>query len=905
MDARRPSSPPAEESVEGRGEMTPQDRQASSNPLALSTTSLMKQLLQETPSPLPESPHSPLALSNPLPQSSSNDELDVCLNDVITLMTSQDVGLAMKSQKEKAGKKKTKFLTFAAKDCVSWFVSSQIVSTRETAVELGEKLHSNGLIRSTQGEFPFQDNEVSFHVVERKSKEKIKKRKQSLGNNSSLEEVTCRRLTDLPKRNVSSPLASPLKVVEAMRNPVTGLKIKNRRFLMKTYYRCFTGQDAVTWIVAEGFAPSRAEAVTVGKKCLEEGFFSHVLSEHSFEDSFLFYCFPEDLLSQPARGIKSIVKSSSSSAQPEYIYDFSILPPPHRYPGDPVGVRFALTCDENFLGGTRAVVRRLIQQYEPVLNLFSKDSSPFITLLPKALSGRRALVSPLLTVHVFAGTAPTLIKHAFEKEVTGSVLETLFRMDTTYMQLISDSMKLSGRLYLADFVKSLLKKVGKLAHRMGSCDWKKEAAVLFEKFARKILRSTLPSMMRKVLAAGTQACLSLFPTPEDASRRIVIALFFLRFLVPGIVSPGRFLDNPPVLSANEMTILKYVGRGVQALASSTGGSTLSAEMRESFRSLMPDMDEFCTAFARNDPIPDEPTPVEWEELLICVSQIHLFMSNEYNHLISCLNDAPCPSPLLAALSSPPTTPQSSPRTTPPPTSLFTSSNSTSTPPSTSPSSTPPTRSPNSLPVFPPIPSPVSAPLSSPPVSPSLAAVVVPPPASLGISRDARKERIPSPCPFDLSNLPPALSSPPDFSPPASSSSPLMAKIRDDLSGHASCPLPERLDGKKVDVEACLKAALEDCNVRKTDFPSYFPHRPKDFMTPLINVPWKKEEFFSWWPVERALHSFTIVLYFSKVFFLSLSLSLFLSLFLSLSLSPFHINYLITLFHSPRQSTANG
>ena len=506
-----------------------------------------------------------------------------------------------------------------------------------------------------------------------------------------------------------------------------------------------------------------------------------------------------------------------------------------------MGPRFALICDEGFLGGTRAVVRRLIQQYEPVLNLFSKKSSPYTFLLAKALSGRRALVCPLLNVHVWAGTGMSLIRHAFEQEVSGADLETLFRMDTTFMQLISDAMKLSGRLYLADFVKSLLKKVTKLAHRMGSCDWKKEAAGLFEKFGRKILRSTLPPMMKKILDAGTKACQPLFPTIEDASKRIVIALFFLRFLVPAIVSPARFLVTPPTISANELTILKFVGRGVQSLASSSGGSTLSADMKESFLSLKKEMDEFCTAFAKNDPIPDGMTHLNWDEILPSISQIHLFMSNDFNHLVSYLsgNPSPCPSPI--PLASPTASAIASPLSSPTASGIS---------------------------------SPLSSPHSSPVSSPQVSSFV-------SSANDLQLPSEPSPRDpisrdFDLSNLPPALVSPrelPYLLPSTSSTSFFGSQPRGELSSHSSCPLPNPMvsprEGGKggEEMEGSLKAALEDCTMRKLEFPSYFPHRPKDFLTPLLNVPWKKEEFFTWWPIERSLHQFSIVLYFSKVSFL--------------------------------------
>ena len=39
-----------------------------------------------------------------------------------------------------------------------------------------------------------------------------------------------------------------------MKDPSDGVPVKDRRWLLRTYHDCFTGSDAVAWLVKNGFA---------------------------------------------------------------------------------------------------------------------------------------------------------------------------------------------------------------------------------------------------------------------------------------------------------------------------------------------------------------------------------------------------------------------------------------------------------------------------------------------------------------------------------------------------------------------------------------------------------------------------------------------------------------------------
>ena len=72
-----------------------------------------------------------------------------------------------------------------------------------------------------------------------------------------------------------------------------GLAIVDRRHLLTTYPKCFVGREAVDWMTrAAGL--TRKEAVALGQLLVDRGIIRHVLDEHGFEDSKLFYRFRAD-----------------------------------------------------------------------------------------------------------------------------------------------------------------------------------------------------------------------------------------------------------------------------------------------------------------------------------------------------------------------------------------------------------------------------------------------------------------------------------------------------------------------------------------------------------------------------------------------------------------------------------
>ncbi|NEP00158.1 MAG: mechanosensitive ion channel [Symploca sp. SIO2E9] len=72
-----------------------------------------------------------------------------------------------------------------------------------------------------------------------------------------------------------------------------GVEIKERRYGLKTFHKCFVGSEAVQWFMFTQKATQIA-AVQIGQLLIERGIVHHVLDEHSFKNEFLFYRFYVD-----------------------------------------------------------------------------------------------------------------------------------------------------------------------------------------------------------------------------------------------------------------------------------------------------------------------------------------------------------------------------------------------------------------------------------------------------------------------------------------------------------------------------------------------------------------------------------------------------------------------------------
>ncbi|MBW4489766.1 MAG: mechanosensitive ion channel [Trichocoleus desertorum ATA4-8-CV12] len=81
-------------------------------------------------------------------------------------------------------------------------------------------------------------------------------------------------------------------LITTMRGPA-GLKIQDRRYRMNLYPACFTGAEAVEWLVQTQNC-TRESAIQLGQSLIEQGVIHHVLEDRPFEDGYVFYRFYAD-----------------------------------------------------------------------------------------------------------------------------------------------------------------------------------------------------------------------------------------------------------------------------------------------------------------------------------------------------------------------------------------------------------------------------------------------------------------------------------------------------------------------------------------------------------------------------------------------------------------------------------
>ncbi len=97
-------------------------------------------------------------------------------------------------------------------------------------------------------------------------------------------------------------------LAEQMQGP-EGLEIKDRRFRLILYSKCFVGSEAVQWLMKTQKA-SREEAIRLGQLMVDQGLIHHVVDEQPFLDQYLFYRFRKPISSEPPSNPKDSSKET-------------------------------------------------------------------------------------------------------------------------------------------------------------------------------------------------------------------------------------------------------------------------------------------------------------------------------------------------------------------------------------------------------------------------------------------------------------------------------------------------------------------------------------------------------------------------------------------------------------------
>ena len=150
---------------------------------------------------------------------------------------------------------------FIGSDLIT-FLAQDLAITRESALEVAQRLEAGGYIRHVVGGHPIKDEHL-FYRLSRVISEPV-------------------QASELSRQQLA-------EIVQAMRDP-SGLPFGVRYRWFVRYSDCFTGREAVTWISLY-CGVSRDQAVLIGQSLLRANYIRHLFDEHSFSDSALLFRF--------------------------------------------------------------------------------------------------------------------------------------------------------------------------------------------------------------------------------------------------------------------------------------------------------------------------------------------------------------------------------------------------------------------------------------------------------------------------------------------------------------------------------------------------------------------------------------------------------------------------------------
>ncbi|WP_107669260.1 DEP domain-containing protein [Cyanothece sp. BG0011] len=79
------------------------------------------------------------------------------------------------------------------------------------------------------------------------------------------------------------------KIIDKIRSE-KGVTIKNRRYRLKSYPKCFIGSELVDWLT-KNLSISSEEAIKIGQQLIDKKIIHHVHNEKEFKNDYLFYRF--------------------------------------------------------------------------------------------------------------------------------------------------------------------------------------------------------------------------------------------------------------------------------------------------------------------------------------------------------------------------------------------------------------------------------------------------------------------------------------------------------------------------------------------------------------------------------------------------------------------------------------
>jgi hypothetical protein len=216
---------------------------------------------------------------------------------------------------------------FIGTDAVDAIVYAGLAGTREEGVELGRALaRERRLFKHVTNEHSFEDKHYFYHYNDRDD-DSLSSLEEEDGVSASM------FISDVLE---TGGFASEMKAFK------DAVGIRDRKYRMKLYPKVFVGSgtflfelflglmvidspcliltfaEAVDSLVYNGVAKTRWEAVQFGRKLARElRLFEHVVGDHEFRDSFLFYHYREDAIHTSFSGSIGEISEEVSNLVPQ------------------------------------------------------------------------------------------------------------------------------------------------------------------------------------------------------------------------------------------------------------------------------------------------------------------------------------------------------------------------------------------------------------------------------------------------------------------------------------------------------------------------------------------------------------------------------------------------------------
>lgn len=183
----------------------------------------------------------------------------------------QDVAQQMRNGEEPLDVRDRSYLLkkypmcFVGSEAVDWLVRHHGL-TRPQAVKLGERMFEAGVFHHVTDDHDFTDGNFYFRFF--------------VDEPALAAPAGKTRSLDIDTLDVQ-------EVATRMRG-AGGVEVAARRYLLKSYPKCFIGTEAVDWLT-HNYRLSRPLAVKLGERMVAAGIFHHVADDHDFKDGDFFF----------------------------------------------------------------------------------------------------------------------------------------------------------------------------------------------------------------------------------------------------------------------------------------------------------------------------------------------------------------------------------------------------------------------------------------------------------------------------------------------------------------------------------------------------------------------------------------------------------------------------------------